>query len=418
MISLANLPTIITQRGANELLTLALSPTSQAVVGVLATRTHMTVERHLLEDCFDVYLCRDDESKNRVVIPSPFTIAVFPELLQMSTAQTFRMLDDVLSVNFVSDKPIVAISPHGLREFSQFVVAANLSLIDLGVGDLVDILIHRPARDALLKRVIPATSLKRLNPYHYKGPIRGNMFVGREEQLAKLTGLSESYALVGPRAIGKTSLINRAYEEIRSKGEVVVRLEFSTAMQETDLLVQIVERLIEGYEAWPGYRSRANIDRVSWLLEDSARKSPNKRIAILVDEADEIETRCPRLIPILKRMHNQDRARLVFVGYKQLRKAVYDSRKSDMMNVLTRLPLTRMSFRECGSLVLRPMMELGLEFVDPAGVQEAIHRLSGGAPSRVQMFCRAIVDSLSDEQGRTVRFAHDERDNDIPSLQD
>ena len=72
------------------------------------------------------------------------------------------------------------------------------------------------------------------------------------------------------------------------------------------------------------------------------------------------------------------------------------------MNVLTSLPMSQMDLRECGSLLLRPMMELGLGFVDQAGVQHKLYELSGGAPNRIQMYCRAIIEILADARRSLV----------------
>jgi GTPase SAR1 family protein len=246
------------------------------------------------------------------------------------------------------------------------------------------------------------------------------MFYGRQQQLKLLTNLTQpsapSYALVGPRSIGKTSLINRAYEELRQRGEAVIRLEFSATRYEPQLIDQMLAAVSEDLRVRQSSQRSTAVGLLESHVRLAAKNAPSKRVVILLDEADEMQHRCPALADSLRLLHDQGHVRVVLVGYKQLRKDVHNAHKPGLFNVLQPLSLSRLNLHECDELVVYPMTDLQVQITDTAGVVESLFVSSGGGPNRVQLLCHALVNSLENKTARTITAQDAENAIDLPEV--
>jgi hypothetical protein len=294
----------------------------------------------------------------------------------------------------------------------------------LSLEDLLQLLLTRPPRPKLLKHLVRHTPLKEMNPYVYKGPVGANMFIGRHAELQRLMDMKASYALIGPRTIGKSSLVQRAVELLRDNAkktdgkQMAVIVEFGAQMSELELIQEILRRFVHIYgaaEYLVGHASGATLER---LIEDLAMRysgheywaTARRRheVLLVIDEADEMPSRCPRLSESLRKCHNAGWAKVVLVGFKALRRALNDVRSSPLMNVCQELPLESLSLEECGALVMEPMRQLEVTLENMQKVVEILYEASRGAPSRVQLFCHHLVNNLDGQTRRvTPEMARD-----------
>lgn len=289
------------------------------------------------------------------------------------------------------------------------------------LDQLVDLLLARPPRAALVSALVANTPLRELNPYVYKGPVDGPMFIGRRRELDWFTSMKGSYALVGPRTMGKSSLVHRAAKIIlegnkpREGGQgavdrMVILTEFGLTMSEPEMLREIIRRFVRQYGASEHLLNQVSVNTIERLVEDFAVRyrhegGTERRVAvkqrdilIIIDEADAMTNNCPRLAETLRRCHDRGWAKVILVGYKELRRALNDFRHSPLMNVCQELPLDSLSLEECGALVMEPMLQLGITFENLEKVVQVLHRDSGGAPSRVQLLCHHMLDALDDTE--------------------
>ena len=105
MINLPEIREAIIAASAYELRTLGETPTSQAIVRQLATRTHFVVSNRVIEAEFDIYLCQD-ESRGSVQIPSPFVVIVCDSDIRLSTGVASRVVVDLVSTHVEYDQCI------------------------------------------------------------------------------------------------------------------------------------------------------------------------------------------------------------------------------------------------------------------------------------------------------------------------
>lgn len=418
MIEFPDLPEAIDRLGpeGRALLQLAKTPSSQALVGIVSERLQFTVKEDHPADDFDLYVC-EDCSNYDVRLPSPFAVLCLAPPKIPDPQAFFGQVRDQLRTFDLHARPTIIFHPGDLGELRSLLELSETTFVPFSSDELARLLIAHPPRNVLMRRVVARVPVKRLNPYIYRGPVDKHLFVGRQQQLDRLCELSVSYALIGPRATGKTSLINRACERMRDDGQSVIRLELGATMHDRDLAERFLYEVISHYGLRPSALGRVTIGRLERHILRLARHSPRKRVAVFTDEADALAERCPGICAMLRSLHNQGYARIVLVGYKQLRKAICDVRQQSLMNVYQELPLSRLTLHECGELVLGPMTSLGVRIADPSSVVQALYRDSGGGPSRIQLLCHALVDQLETKTERTITREEAEQAIRLPDVQ-
>ena len=242
-------------------------------------------------EAFDLYVCHD-RSAYDVRVPSPFAILCVDPGKVTDPQTLFGELRDQLRFLDLHTKPVLLFYAGALGGLQPFVDLSETILVPLTSSEMVGLLLSHPPHKALIRQVALRTLVSRLNPYIYRGPIDRGMFVGRHQQLDRLRELSASYALVGPRSIGKTSLINRAYELLRKDGKAAARLELGATMRDRDLMEQFYFALVESCGVRESVMGRMTAPRLQQLIQRVARHSPGRRIGIFLDEADELGDPC------------------------------------------------------------------------------------------------------------------------------
>jgi hypothetical protein len=195
---------------------------------------------------------------------------------------------------------------------------------------------------------------------------------------------------------------------------MIILTEFGATMTEFDMMREIIRRFVHEYGASQHLINQVSSNTIERLVEDYAityrrHGEEGKRIAekrrdilIIIDEADVMSASCPRLTETLRQFHDKGWAKITLVGYQELRKALNDTRSSALMNVCQQLSLESMSLEECGALVMEPMLQLGITFEELEKVIQVIYRESGGAPSRIQLLCHHMLNSLDNSERRVT----------------
>jgi hypothetical protein len=406
LIEFPQLPEAISAVGAlgASLASLSKSPTSKAAAGILAGRVGFAQTLMDSNRWLELYECTDSGGV-AIALPSPFALVVLDTAQMTSDADgqtACEELQELLRERDLHTRPAIILINGSDKPVAPVLKFSQTPSAILSGPDLVEVLIAHPPRTALMRRILARTPLTLLNPYIFRGPIGPRLFRGRHEQLKRLSTLQTSYALIGPRAIGKTSLMNMAYEKLRDEGVYTVRVEHSAAMTEQDLCVQIIDAFIREYRADEKLRLKPSPQRVQRLIQDYVMRSSPKRIAILVDEADLLNEHCPELSATFRLCHNHGWAKFIFVGFLKLLKAVSDRTHSISANLAQQVPLSGMSREECGALVVQPMLELGIHFENVEEVVSTVYQESGGSPSRIQLLCHYMIDGLGSARPRTI----------------
>ena len=89
--------------------------------------------------------------------------------------------------------------------------------------DLRQILIARDPGKRLVEIILQQVDLSVVSPYVTSGPVPASMFFGRDHELKTITRkiTDTSFALIGGRKIGKTSILDRVYRLLGESRDLI-----------------------------------------------------------------------------------------------------------------------------------------------------------------------------------------------------
>jgi len=291
-------------------------------------------------------------------------------------------------------------------EFEALLSRAQSRSVDLviaGQQDLLGLLASQDARQALRHLVLSHVRLRSgLSPYVSTGPTTDNMFFGRSTELRDVTehAAESSFAVIGGRRIGKTSLMQRLHR-IRLPGAGYYSIYHDCSL--TPTLADFRRTPIREWRPFPpdaGPHSfadlfdAATIDRPLVLLLDEADK------LILHDQAAHWE-----FFNSLRGLANMRRAQVVLSGERSLRGALRDP-SSPLFNFAHELLLGPLDFDAVKELVIHPLSQLEIDLGDqPMQIVSRIYQFTSGHPNVVQRLCRRLLDVASVSSARRITSA-------------
>lgn len=263
------------------------------------------------------------------------------------------------------------------------------------------------------------------NPFRYGAVARGEFFTDREQELASLLADirgGQDVVIISPRRLGKTSLVERALEELRAEGMLVASIDLlgsPTKARLADHLAQalsddlisprgraiervrgffshltIFPRLTVGADGRPqfeflGYEVDEDIDRLlDGLLEVPARvAAEGHRVAVVFDEFQEI-------VAIDEHMPGRIRAAFqaqpeiahVYLGSKRhLMEPLFMERASPLFRSAKPLPLGPIPPEQFIGF-LRERFAAGRVRIHDAELEQIL-QLTGGRPYETQELC-------------------------------
>lgn len=302
-------------------------------------------------------------------------------------------------------------------------------------SDLLQIKKTTPLKSFLTDIVVKRSSLAALNPYTYQGPVTGSRFFGREEELKILRlQTQKSFVLSGVRRSGKTSLMMELRNQLyNASTDLTVFVNFETCQTLADIPYQVLRRLGEELKARPSLSGWSdNLIRLasSRQWEKSSRLShlattlweliysreEAHRIRFLFDEYDPVvslEKTCDRVFTkvwrdlvirgkTLEKRGTPSYVQFIFAGSRKLYEEIL-SRSSPFFNIGAEcLVLHNFNLDTLGSLVTRPMRELGVEVHDAARIGQVLIEQTGGHPATTQHLLSLVVADPQVERARAI----------------
>ena len=279
-----------------------------------------------------------------------------------------------------------------------------------------------------------------LNPYqpNAAGEVPEEVFVGRNDERARIENPTGSMFVYGGRQLGKSALLKRVehlYTDLRPDENGVVA---GKAAEYIDLKAAGIGEAHQPAQLWPllgerlhsaGILSGKTAPRsardvtagiLGWLnAEDS------NRLLLLLDEADNFLTADskPREgdlggFPVLNALKNvmeqsHRRFKVVFAGLHQVQR-FFDASNTPVAHGGDAIPIGPLRTHDASDLVVSPLGALGYRFENP----ELVWRLllvTNYQASLVQIVCEALVRHLQkrpipEKGGRMVITAEDVRD--------
>ncbi len=316
-----------------------------------------------------------------------------------------RVLDE-LQPGFELPFLILCRDPAAVREL---IPEGRVALI---VGDQeLRRLLFAPSPRQLLAGLLLTRDLLALSPYRPEGAVRSAaMFYGRGRLLRELmTADPLHFLLVGPRRVGKSSVLRRLREDLRVvRPELpVVHLDLGGVSEPGRVLRKLASRLALPEPA-AGDDPARDADLLTSLLTEGFAGRPG---VLLIDEADALVRidagRGHPLLSALRTLEAEGVCGCVLAGYWDLYRRTLDH-SSPLYNFapVRRLgPLDPESGRD---LAREPMGRLGLRWSDPSLPVRVCER-SGGYPNLIQLVCDQLLAELREGRSLTLTADHLDR---------
>ncbi|MFC3086706.1 AAA family ATPase [Tabrizicola soli] len=273
-----------------------------------------------------------------------------------------------------------------------------------------------------------------LQPYTTSaGRIPAEMFFGREEEIANIESATTDGCLVyGGRQLGKSALLHhvrkRFHQPLTGRHAYYLKIdEYGGQVQAADQIWSLIRRELASDQILS--RTAENADDIRDGIRDWLDRSGERRILLLIDEADmflasEVRSGFPNLNRLKDMMESSARRfKVVFAGLHNVQRMA-KAPNSPLVHLgkpicIGPMNTTSKSSLQARRLVTEPMRAAGFAYASPDLVQAVLTRVNY-YPSLVQVFCKALLEGISNQprpRGQGPRWVL-EKDNLFGSNED
>lgn len=240
-----------------------------------------------------------------------------------------------------------------------------------------------------------------ISPFVTAGPTTIKMFFGRKKELRTLASPDShgSYALIGGRRIGKSSLLNRLHQvNLPMGGFRSLYHDFGKTQTYDDFLRAT-------FHSWWPEPPPNSPTTFADLLHSPPMDRP---LVLLFDEADKLipkdrETGWP-IFSHLRALINTGQGRIILSGERTLRQALYDA-GSPLFNFAKEMLIGPMALPAIRQLITQPMEQMEIELVEREAIVDRIYSFTSGHPNIVQRLCDRLIDRLLEQPDRQISLA-------------
>lgn len=272
-----------------------------------------------------------------------------------------------------------------------------LNVISISEKELLKILIANRPRKAFRATILKELSLQKISPYQIAGPAKAT-FYGRSKIINRVTGSSDtSYAIPGARRIGKTSLLQRLYENQPPNSiYLYINLELISQKDQYKGFLYCLELAAKSqlkrrvrFVNLPFFERLKQLPKVITQLVNG-----NTKFVLLIDEVDALlkydEKYKFKLMKIFRDMAQRRLCQFIFAGFKEL----YHTKRNisnPLYNFCEEIPLKPFKKEEAFELMTQPMESIGIHYKNLVD-RERIFIYTAGHPNLIQFFCKHLVE--------------------------
>ncbi len=341
---------------------------------------------------------------SRLRLPAPLPVFEIDLPRGEDRSQAIAEIDDELTNGSLITRLAVVIDVRD-AEASRVAVrgpgrSGKPQLAVLGHDDIADIILRRPnqGRELFARRIVDNVDLRLISPFVSEGPAPDAMFFGRDEEIRRIMEQagSQSFALVGGRKAGKTSILRRLDRLLRER-VAVVALDCQAHPDRADFLRYVLE-LTPNPPIVDAQDLVASSERILTVFVEQVLGTSGG--VILLDEVDDLflaDSVAPMHPHVLSRSFRSlaqlGTATMVGTGERALFSLTRDP-SSPHWNFCTPILIGPLQEDAARNLLVEPMEALGIS-VHPDAVLMALDR-TARHPNLLQFLGDRVVDSLAD----------------------
>jgi AAA+ ATPase superfamily predicted ATPase len=246
--------------------------------------------------------------------------------------------------------------------------------------------------DIILKQV----NIARLCPFDTTRPARGDMFVGRRDEIRSLVqDIETSFLVTGSRRVGKSSLLLKASEILMKHDEYKdrVHLMYCETLSAFNESASHIVNLIDPKKERKALRNPQNLLRFFKVKS----KYGEKPLILFFDEFDRItdfESKNDwQLLRCLQNAVEKKYIRVTFAGYRSVLQ-LNENNDSPFHQKLKFIKLPPLEEKDSFSLFILPFQRIGIKIVDPDFVSKKILHFSGGYPYVIQFYGEGLFEQI------------------------
>lgn len=274
--------------------------------------------------------------------------------------------------------------------------------IVLNGHNLRQIIVAQNPGKRLVELMLQQVDLTVVSPYVTSGPVPDNMFFGRDHELKTITRKIDetSFALIGGRKIGKTSMLAKVYRLLSENGDY-------------DRTLYLDCQPITHHDA---FFDAANI---IWAIQPAIhmpedlrhyvvrqlREQPQTPILILLDEVDALleydMQHNHSLFRVFRALSQENHCHFVFCGERVLYDQLHDAR-SPLFNFCDVVQLGSLTEHAARRIILEPMQTMGISIQNQEEMVYEIIDLSSCHPNIIQYLCQQLILEANARHSRLI----------------
>ncbi len=338
----------------------------------------------------------------------------FPVLISTVSPVTDGYIEEIRSV-FSPDSEsterfglIILFDSEGESRVSRDTIERKLrstyayDLIPIGRQELEHCILAPEPLESLRRIILARINLLKVSPFNITGPTSDATFFGREQELARVIerSLTDSFAVIGGRRIGKSSLLRRLHNTRLSAAG------FQSLLHDCSITPDYDSLMAAAIHDW---QPRTSSNAPSTFGELFQLSFTDRPLVLLLDEADKLipddQDNNWQAFTTLRALANFGHAQIVLSGERALRDALRDPR-GPLFNFANEMLLGPLDLRATEELVTRPMKQLEIELVNEQAIVHQIYDFTSGHPNIVQRLCHRLIQWLNDQSTRQINPDH------------
>lgn len=287
-----------------------------------------------------------------------------------------------------------------------------LNLIAIDENGIKKIIFSITPAQKFRKIILSQLSLQKISPYKTAGPTT-TTFYGRSDIINRIGGsVNTSFAVVGARKIGKTSLLYKIKENPPPNTTYIymnLELVFSDAKSNKPFLKSLeyeIEQVFDKKNVFGKLPFGKKLSKLPNIIRGLA--GDKQKIVFIFDEIDGLiafdREQDFKLMRLFRTMSQQNVCQFIFSGFRELHRQKREL-ETPMYNFYEEIRLAPLEKESALALITGPMQSIGIHYQSEED-REAVLEYTACHPNLLQFFCKQLVEMVEKhenvEERRTI----------------